>query len=392
MIFPKISRHIFFFLALMTSFLFAKDLSMYAENTSAKSRGNISLQPNIAESAIDSTYKLGPGDFLDLFIENAYFSVQVNPDQTIIIDEVGAIDVGGLPFYEAKKIILEKLSSRYNTRYCYVQLSKLKSFKINVMGAVKNVGQFIVEPQTRVSTFFRNISGFLPVSDVENILLVREGDSLKVNLDKISREGLLQEDLLLEQGDFLFVPYQEIQDVVTLVIPDARIALAYKEGLTIRDYYVKGFGNTIENGGYVSIVVKDSSGTEKRVPVSSADVIKPTSGMEIQFVDQRGTDEFVYVGGAVAAMGKVPYNPDFKALDYIAASGVTPITGSWDQVRVVRGNRKTLDVNATEDVILPGDFIEIPKSTYESFKDFTMFLASLLTVVSSSFILYMNYK
>jgi hypothetical protein len=98
------------------------------------------------------------------------------------------------------------------------------------------------------------------------------------------------------------------------------------------------------------------------------------------------------VGGSVAGVGRVNYEPSWRALDYIAAAGVTPVTGSWSQVRVIRGNRETLTVNVTEDVILPGDFIEIPKSHYESFKDFTLFVASLLTVLSSAFIIYVNYK
>lgn len=391
MYFLKAFRQIVFFVVFCTSFIYAENFKGYPERP-VSSRGNVSLQPNIAEGAIDSLYELGPGDFLDIFLENAYFSVQVNPDQTIIIEEVGAIEVGGKTFYEAKKEILDKVASRYDIRYCYVQLAKLKSFKVNVMGAVSIAGQFVIEPQTRVSTFFRNISGFLPISDIENILLVRKGDSLKVNLNEVLTEGKLEKDLVLKQGDFFYVPYLETKEVITLALPGARKTFTYKPGQTIREYYEKGFANTIENGGYVSLLVKDSSGTEKRLPVSAASVTEPKPGTEITFVDERGSGEFVYVGGAVAAMGKVPYNPDFKALDYIAASGVTPITGSWDQVRVVRGNRKTLDVNATEDAILPGDFIEIPKSTYESFKDFTMFLASLLTVVSSSFILYMNYK
>ena len=59
---------------------------------------------------------------------------------------------------------------------------------------------------------------------------------------------------------------------------------------------------------------------------------------------------------------------------------------------MIRGDRETLYLNATGDPILPGDFIELPKSTYERFKDFTLFVASLLTVVSSAFIIYVNYK
>ena len=65
------------------------------------------------------------------------------------------------------------------------------------------------------------------------------------------------------------------------------------------------------------------------------------------------------------------------------------MTGSWDQVRVWRGNQpKAITVKVAEDPILPGDYIEIPKSRYESFKDFTLFLASLLSVVSAAFVIY----
>ena len=46
----------------------------------------------------------------------------------------------------------------------------------------------------------------------------------------------------------------------------------------------------------------------------------------------------------------------------------------------------------TEDQIIPGDYIEIPKSRYEAFKDFTLFLVSLLTVVSSAFLIYATYN
>ena len=62
-------------------------------------------------------------------------------------------------------------------------------------------------------------------------------------------------------------------------------------------------------------------------------------------------------------------------------------------MKVWRGkNPEAMSLSITEDQILPGDYIEVPKSRYESFKDFTLFLASLLTVVSSAFIIYVNYK
>jgi hypothetical protein len=58
-------------------------------------------------------------------------------------------------------------------------------------------------------------------------------------------------------------------------------------------------------------------------------------------------------------------------------------------VEVWRGSEpKSISVKVAEDEILPGDLIEIPRSRYETFKDFTLFLASLLTVISSALIIY----
>ena len=102
---------------------------------------------------------------------------------------------------------------------------------------------------------------------------------------------------------------------------------------------------------------------------------------------------FVYLGGAVNYIGRYPYNPTWHAIDYISSGGVNTITGSWTQAKVWRGAKpEAISINVATDPILPGDVIEIPKNHYESFKDFTLFMASLLSVISSAFIIYVNYK
>jgi protein involved in polysaccharide export with SLBB domain len=116
----------------------------------------------------------------------------------------------------------------------------------------------------------------------------------------------------------------------------------------------------------------------------------PAKNSEVEF---HLNQKFVYVGGAVGHIGQFEYNPSWHAIDYIAAAGVNPTTGTWVQVRVWRGNQpKAITVKVAEDPILAGDFIEVPKNHYESFKDFVLFLASLLTVVSSAFIIYASYN
>ena len=76
-------RNFILFIALLCVTLFADDAvkaSLFSQNTGIVSRSNIALQPATAESAVDSSYVLGPGDFLDLMLEENYLSVQVSPD------------------------------------------------------------------------------------------------------------------------------------------------------------------------------------------------------------------------------------------------------------------------------------------------------------------------
>jgi len=355
-------------------------------------RGNVSLMPMVVESQVDSNYIVGPGDFFDLFLENNYFSVQVNADGTIAVSECGVINVGGKTLSEAKREILRAISVKYSAQYSSVQLSRLKSFMVSVMGAVPQTGQVPVEAQTKLSTLLRNMGGFLPTADKERIVVIRGQDSLKVDYNKIVRLGDFSSDLVLMQGDRVFVPFVDMSTAVTLVFPDRRVPVPYSDNRTVADYYLMASGSDVESSGLSFIKVVARDGSEKKISTSEAKNTVASASSEI-YCDNRGSNnQFVYVGGAVAAMGRVPYNPDYHALDYIAAAGVTPFTGTWNQVQVVRGNRETIDVNATEDEILPGDYIEIPKSRYENFKDLTLFLASLLTVISSSLIIYMSYR
>jgi protein involved in polysaccharide export with SLBB domain len=346
----------------------------------------------VVESQVDSNYVVGPGDFFDLFLENNYFSVQVNADGTIAISECGVINVGGKTLNEAKREIMRVISVKYNAQYSSVQLSRLKSFMVSVMGAVPQTGQIPVEAQTKLSTLLRNMGGFLPTADKERIVVIRGQDSLKVDYNRIVRLGDFSSDLVLMQGDRIFVPFVDMSTAVTLIFPDRRVSVPYNDNRTVADYYLMASGNDVESSALSFIKIVGRDGSEKKISISDAKNTVAAASSEI-YCDNRGSsNQFVYVGGAVAVMGRVPYNPEYKALDYIAAAGVTPFTGSWNQVHVVRGNRETIDVNATEDEILPGDYIEIPKSRYENFKDITLFLASLLTVISSSLIIYMSYR
>ncbi|MBP5246684.1 MAG: polysaccharide biosynthesis/export family protein [Fibrobacter sp.] len=357
--------------------------------TASVTRNTITMQPSYSEGVIDSSYKLGPGDYLDITLENTYLSVKVYPDGNIIIEECGAVNVAGKTLAEARKEILELVSKRYNPEYCFVQLAQLKKIIVNVMGAVAQVGQVLVEPQTRLSRLLKMVGGILHTGRDEDILVIRGQDTLHINYTKVINEGDFANDVMMEQGDLVYVPFVSLKDAVTIILSNYRSAMAYEEGKTVADYFERAGGNRIPNIGYQSVTIREKDGKSVSLPLQEAEKQVVPPGAEIEYSMK---SLFVYVGGAVAGVGRQQYNPVWNALDYIAAAGVTTISGSFDQVKVIRGDRETIYVNATGDQILPGDYIEIPKSNYERFKDFTLFMSSLLTVLASALTIYVYYN
>ena len=387
-------RYLILFVFFLCSSLFADDdlfksVDM-AGRSGLSSRSSIALEPAFAEVPVDSSYVIGPGDFLDVMLEDNYLSVQVAPDGSIAIEECGVVFVGGKPLSEVREMILDLAAKRYKRDQCYVQLSALKRFRVNAMGAIVVVGQQLVDPQTRLSFFIRQLGGFLSNANTEDVLVIRGKDTLHVNFSAMSNKGNFEDDVMLEQGDRVFVPYVNMGDNITMIFPGFRSSVAYSKDRTLQDYYELSGAARMHNFGYKAACVREPGQPPRWISLAEMSETKVAPNTEVEFSVQ---EMLVYVGGAVNYIGRYPYNPSWHALDYIAAAGINTITGSWNQVRVWRGKKpKSLSLSVTEDQILPGDYIEIPKSHYESFKDFTLFLVSLLTVVSSAFLIYATYN
>ena len=387
-------QRLFLLIAFLCIFGFADDdlfkSSSFAKRNTVSSRSTVAMQPSFAEVSVDSNYVLGPGDFLDLMLEDNYLSVQVYPDGSVAIEECGAVVVGGKTLAEARELILELVSKRYKREQCFVQLAALKKFRVNAMGAITQVGQQLVEPQTRLSFFLRQVGGTLPNANTEDVMVFRGQDTLHINYSNMASKGDFENDVMLMQGDRIFVPFIELGDNIALIFPGYRTSVTYQEGRTLQEYFDISEASRMHNYGYKALCVREPGKAPRWITLNEMKSTVPAPNTEVEFSVQ---EMLVYVGGAVNYIGRHVYDPSWHAIDYVAASGINTITGNWSQVRVWRGkDPKALTLSVTEDQILPGDYIEIPKSHYESFKDFTLFLASLLTVISSAFIIYANYN
>jgi len=337
-----------------------------------KQRDMVVQNPINLENSIDSNYVIGPGDFFEILFPTGIEALQVSPEGTIAIQGCGLVDVNGIPLFEAKRRILDKLKNRYDQRYIGAHLVQLRKFLVNVQGAVSSPGQVAVSGQARVKSAIYAAGNFKPSANKDSVYIYRKGNTIATT-----------ENILLQAGDIIEVPYKEWQQTINLIYAGKTTTVPYIPNHAIRGY-TKDAGINIEDS-YNGVSVKSQeNGFVKWIGVNQIDSFSPEPSSDIEFHIQA---PYVYIGGATATVGKVPYNPSMHAADYVAASGVTIITGDFSRVSVMR-NGKRISVDWAKGEILPGDFIEIPRTAYELAKDVTYFIASLLGIAATTLTIY----
>lgn len=340
------------------------------------------LNPLQIEATVDSNYQVGPGDFFEILLPYNSVVSQVSPEGYLSVPGCGLVKINQLKLPHAKSEIRNLLKTRYDANFVGVLLVQLRKMRVNVLGALVYNGQTVIDGQTRLSLVLRNMGGVLQVADKEHVLIVRKSDTLFSNLILLEK-GDLSQDPFLEQGDLIVVPFQRLKPSITLRTADGTASVGFVDGRTLEDYLTSAGFERIRDPGYQTVRISHRNGLIDWMSVAQAKTVVLQVDDDVEFLMRK---PFVYVGGAVAGMGQVEYRADWHALDYIAHSGVTIVTGSWSRVSVVRDG-KSFSVDPAKTEIRPGDYIEIPRSLYESTKDLTLFLASLLSVIATAVII-----
>ena len=346
---------------------------VFYEEQIVRQRDQAAQNPVNLENSVDSNYVIGPGDFFEILFPTGIEGLQVSPEGTVAIQGCGLVDINGIRLHEAKRRILEKLKSRYDQRYIGVHLVQLRRFIVNVQGAVWNPGQVTVSGQARTKGAIYLAGNFKPWANKDSVYIYRMGDTIAT-----------AENVLLQAGDIIVVPSKDWHKTIDIIHSGKIATIPYVPGNTLKDYAKEIGLNT--NNGYTEISIKYSENNFTRwISIDQIDTFEPEPLTEIEFHIQA---PYVYVGGATAVVGKVPYNSSMHPADYVAASGVTIITGDFDRVSVLRNGKKVF-VDWASGEILPGDFIEIPRTRYEVAKDITYFIASLLGIAATTLTIFL---
>ena len=204
-------------------------------------------------------YKLQPGDVLSVRIKtldeetSSYFNIQpesgfqqfnpaglyingysIDDKGKINLPEVGELEVGGLTLDQAQEVISRGVSRFVNNTTILV---KMVSFKVTVLGEVKNPGYYYVynEQATLLETL--GMAGDVTdLGDRENITLIRQTNS--------GKEAIL---LDLKDPDILSSSYYYLQpnDVIYVQPLKAKATRGNLDALTIVSIVISAISATV---------------------------------------------------------------------------------------------------------------------------------------------------
>ena len=293
---------------------------------------NITYTP--IEKPIDpNTYILGPGDLVGiniLTISSISLSIRVNPVGDILIPSIGVVNVSGISLSDAKiKISDHIVKTVIKNAVVNVTLLDIRRFKIQVIGAVYKPGYHEMTPVDKVYDAVLKSGGVQKYAHPEIIKILRDNKTIEVKLKEYLNGNDILQNMSLKEGDIILVPFSEY---------------AVRNGLASSTYN----NHQVIITGYVN---RNSRG-----------------------------NSFIYY-------------PGYTVYDYIAMAGGTKEAGSIFKMgntnRTILHRSNGLKIkNAINEIVLPGDVIEIPPSLLYQVVGRDGTIRTFASIISSAYLIY----
>jgi protein involved in polysaccharide export with SLBB domain len=243
---------------------------------------------------------------------------------------VGVINVNDISLNEAKTKITDYISMNVlQNAVIDITLLDLKRFKIQLLGAVYYPGYIYVSGVDRIYDVIKQGGGMQKYANQSLIQVKREGKILDINLVKYLTGDDLSQNISLKPGDVVFVPFN--------------------------DYAVRKNFNT-------SSLINDKI-------IVYGFVNRTSSGSSFE------------------------YYPGYTVRDYIALAGGTKEqnssfnAGNIQRVKLYRTDGTKVK-NALNELVMPGDIIEVPPSLLYQIVGGDGVIRTLASIASSAYIVY----
>jgi polysaccharide export outer membrane protein len=158
-------------------------------------------------------YVIGPMDVLIVKVWNQVNlsgPVDVGPDGLISMSLIGQVRADGLTTRQLEEALTQRLKEFLNSPEVNVTVAKVNSKRFFVYGEVGRPGEYPLVQQTTIMDALSNVGGFRDFANkkkiyVQRILPSGESKTFNFNYIDVSKGKHLEQNIVLENGDRIFV-------------------------------------------------------------------------------------------------------------------------------------------------------------------------------------------
>lgn len=236
-----------------------KDQSVFGSELFLKS--SLVFEPNI-RIATPSSYVVGPDDELVVNVfgySEMRYNLDVNENGEVYVPSVGPIYVSGLTLEQATEKIKSKLASTIyraissgQTRV-QIKLGKIRSIRVTVIGEAYKPGTYTISSLTTLYNVLYLCGGPSNLGSYRQIEVIR-GNKLikKADLYDFLCKGIQKDNILLQEGDLIRIPYYENRvNVLGSIKRAGKYEMLSGENVENLLSYCGGFNEMAYKGGMV---------------------------------------------------------------------------------------------------------------------------------------------
>jgi polysaccharide biosynthesis/export protein len=336
-------------------------------------------------------YAIGPGDVLRITVwghDDLSKDYQVSQDGRVPFPLIGSVQAVGLSTGELAKRIRDLLEKDYLVNpQVLVGVKEYLSKKVHVMGEAEKPGLFYLTGPTTLLELLSKAGGLSKTAGKDLVLVRTEGADgkvhaagstiLRLDVRKI-QSGDVKENILLQNGDMMFVPKASAFFVLGEVNKPGTFPLDKETSVLEAVTLAGGFGPTAAASG-VKVLRRNADGKQETLALDLAGAVPKDKGFRLQEGDTvlvpKGNTFFVF--GEVKKPGAYQLDKETNVLEGITIAGGFTDKAAPGRTRVIRTDERgqqTINIDMNDIIrrgqrdkairLLENDVIVVPESFF----------------------------
>jgi len=177
-----------------------------------------------------SKYFLNPQVSIDispiqsLKIDDLSLSSRIDPTGTMMFPLIGEVQVAGKGVGQLRDEIEERLAKYLVNPQVSINVSAVQSQKVHIFGEVNSPGSFAMDRKILIWEGILKAGGFTDDANEKKVLLVRtekgiaKVNALNLDIREMVKDGKLDQNAYLKNGDIIYVPPSFIANVEEFMI------------------------------------------------------------------------------------------------------------------------------------------------------------------------------